>query len=57
MMNELTSKYGRFMTGLGSRVQELPQLSDGRSDCTEFAFGEFRHAEFRNLTMAVKKKT
>lgn len=32
MMNELTSKYVRFMTGLGSRVQELPQFSDGSKE-------------------------
>jgi hypothetical protein len=32
MMNELTSKYGRFMTGLGCRVQELPQFSDGSKE-------------------------
>jgi hypothetical protein len=32
MMNELTSKYVRFMTGLGSRVQELPKFSDGSKE-------------------------
>jgi hypothetical protein len=32
MMNELTSKYVRFMTGLGSRKQELPQFSDGSEE-------------------------
>jgi hypothetical protein len=32
MMNELTSKYVRFMRGLGSRVQELPQFSDGSKE-------------------------